>query len=102
MRSYHDLGGTPAGPVPREDHDLAQWEKRVEALLVLLWREKILRLDENRRGLESLGAEIYHSSSYAERRIAAVAHNLVIKGIFTIDELTAKLADIERRPAQLP
>ncbi len=97
MRSYHDLGGTPAGPIIREDHDLALWEKRIEALLVLLWRQKILRLDENRRGLESLGAEIYHGSSYAERRIAAVAHNLIIKGVITVDELTVKLAAIEAR-----
>jgi hypothetical protein len=102
MRGYHDLGGEPEGAVPRDEHDLAQWEKRVEALLVLLSRKGLLRIDENRRALESLGAEIYHGSSYAERRIAAVANNLVVKGVITIDELTARLAELERRPAQLP
>src|SRR5687767_11913561 len=29
MRAYHDLGGTPAGPVEREEHELALWEKRI-------------------------------------------------------------------------
>jgi hypothetical protein len=102
MRGYHDLGGSPDGPIPREEHDLAQWEKRVEALLVMLSRKGLLRVDENRRALESLGAEIYHGSSYAERRIVAVANNLVVKGVITIEELTARLSDIERRKEQLP
>ena len=102
MRGYHDLGGESAGPVSREEHDLAQWEKRVEALLVLLSRKGLLRIDENRRALESLGSEIYHGSSYAERRIMAIANNLVVKGVITTEELAARLADIESRPEQLP
>jgi hypothetical protein len=102
MQGYHDLGGTPAGPVPQAEHDLQLWEKRVEALLVLLTRRKILRIDENRRGLESLGAEVYHSLSYAERRILAISNNLILKGIFSVDELAAKLAEIDARKDALP
>lgn len=102
MKGYHDLGGTPAGPINREDKELALWEKRVEALLVILSRKGMLRIDENRRALESLGAEVYLGSSYAERRIMAMADNLILKGVISVDELTAKLADIERRPEQLP
>ena len=102
MRNYHDMGGLPAGPVDREEHALTLWEKRVEALMVLLSRRELLRIDENRRSLESLGAEPYLSSSYAERRIMSIANNLILKGIISVDELAAKLAEIERRPAQLP
>jgi hypothetical protein len=36
MRSHHDLGGLPAGRVEATEHDYALWEKRVDALLVLL------------------------------------------------------------------
>src|SRR5262249_8999803 len=36
MRGYHDIGGLPAGPIDRCEHDKALWEKRVHALLVLL------------------------------------------------------------------
>ena len=102
MKGYHDLGGTPAGPIDREDKDLALWEKRVEVLLVLLTRKGILRVDEQRRALESLGAEVYHNSSYAERRIMAMANNLILKGIISVEELAKKLAEIEQRKEQLP
>ena len=102
MRAYHDLGGTPAGPVDREEHELQLWEKRIEALLVLLTRKKILRLDENRRGLESLGNEVYFSLSYAERRMLSISNNLILKGVITVDELASKLAEIESRKDPLP
>ena len=102
MRAYHDIGGEPAGEVPKEDHELELWEKRIEALLVLLTRKKILRIDENRRALESLGAETYFACSYAERRMLAMSNNLILKGVITVDELASKLADVEARRDPLP
>jgi hypothetical protein len=102
MRAYHDLGGTPAGPIDREEHELQLWEKRVEALLVLFTRKKILRVDENRRGLESLGNETYFSLSYAERRMLSMSNNLILKGVLTVEELASKIAEIEARKDPLP
>jgi len=102
MKAYHDLGGEPAGPIDTADHDLALWEKRVDAMLVLLGRRGLMRVDENRRALESLGADVYFASGYAGRRIQSIANNLILKGILTVDEIAAKMADIERRPEQLP
>jgi hypothetical protein len=102
MRAYHDLGGTPAGPIDAAEHELQLWEKRVEALLVLLTRKKILRMDENRRGLESLGNETYFALSYAERRMLSVSNNLILKGVITVEELAARIADIEGRAEPLP
>ena len=74
----------------------------IEALLVLLTRRKILRVDENRRGLESLGGEVYHSLSYAERRILAMSNNLILKGVISVEELAAKMAEIDVRTDPLP
>lgn len=102
MHAYHDLGGTPAGPVTRDEHELMLWEKRVEALLILMRRNKLLTTDENRRALESLGAEVYHNCTYAERRILALANNLIAKGVISVDELAAKLAALEQRRDPLP
>jgi Nitrile hydratase beta subunit len=102
MRAYHDLGGTPAGPIDKEEHELQLWEKRVEALLVLLKNKDILRVDENRRGLESLGKDVYFGSSYAERRIMSISNNLLLKGIVTVEELAAKIAEIDSRKDPLP
>jgi Nitrile hydratase beta subunit len=102
MRAYHDLGGTPAGPIDKEEHELQLWEKRVEALLVLLKNKDISRVDENRRGLESLGNDVYFGSTYAERRMLSITNNLLMKGIITVEELAAKIAEIESRAEQLP
>ena len=102
MQAYHDLGGTPAGPIERDDHQLQLWEKRVEALLALLKAKQILRTDESRRALESLGSDVYFALSYAERRMLAASNNLIAKGVITVDELAAKIAEIESRKDPLP
>ena len=35
-RAVHDVGGLTLGPIDRSEHDLALWEKRTDAMLVLL------------------------------------------------------------------
>jgi hypothetical protein len=102
MRNYHDMGGLSAGPIDREEHPLEYWEKRVEALISVLASKKLTRSDEGRRGLETLGAETYLNSSYAERRIQALANNMILRGVISVDELAAKLAEVESRQEQLP
>ena len=102
MRNYHDMGGEPAGPIEREEHELLLWEKRVEAILTVLARKGLTRSDEGRRALETLGAERYLGSTYAERRIQACANNMILRGVITVDELAAKLAEVDKRTAQLP
>jgi len=102
MRNYHDMGGQAAGPVEREEHELAHWEKRVEALLTVLARKGLTRSDEGRRALETLGADTYLGASYAERRIQALANNMILRGVVSVEDLAAKLAAIDARPAQLP
>src|SRR5262245_52794774 len=101
-KGYHDMGGEPAGPIDRTEPELALWEKRVEAILVLLRSRGILITDESRRALESLGADVYLNATYAEKRIMAAANNLILKGVISVEELAHKLADIEKRKEQLP
>jgi hypothetical protein len=102
MRGYHDVGGLPAGPIDRCEHDKALWEKRVHALLVLMANpaRELMSVDELRRGIESLGREEYDRLSYYERWIASIANNLLQKGVFTADELGRKLAEVEEREAR--
>jgi len=102
MKGYHDIGGDPAGHIPQQEHEMMLWEKRVEAILLLLSQKGLLRIDENRRGLETVGAEIYHGAGYAERRIQSISGNLIAKGVISIEELAARLADIEQRTDVLP
>jgi hypothetical protein len=96
-RSHHDMGGLPAGPVPPSEHDYALWEKRVDALLVLLTSGGRMTVDELRRNIEALGADAYDRMSYYERWIHSIAQTLIQRGTITIDELGRKMADIEAR-----
>lgn len=97
LRGIHDLGGLPAGPVDRGQHDHAFWEKRVDAMLVLLAGKDLVRVDELRRGIESLGADAYDRLGYYERWIASIADTLIRRGVISVDELGRKMAEIEAR-----
>ncbi len=97
MRSHHDMGGLPAADINASEHDYALWEKRVDALLVLLSTKNLMTVDELRRNIESLGAEAYDTMSYYERWIYAIAQTLVQRGVLSLDELGRRLREIELR-----
>ena len=99
MRGFHDIGGLPAGPVERSEHDFALWEKRVDALMVLLSHPKraLLTVDELRRNIESIGTDAYDQMSYYERWIYAVTQTMIQRGVINIDELSRKMAQVEAR-----
>ena len=100
MKGYHDIGGSPAGPVPRLEPDWIEWEKRVEAIRNLLGdsTRRLVSLDEMRRGFESFGLERYRSLSFYRRRLEAMVDILVEKGVLETGELEARAA--EARPAE--
>jgi hypothetical protein len=100
-RGHHDMGGEPAGRIERHEHDYADWERRVDALLVLLWGIKgtprLLTVDEHRRAIESLPPEAYDTMGYYERWIAALAQALIQRGLITTEELARKMVEVEKR-----
>ena len=96
-RSWHDMGGDAAGPVPTEAHDFALWEKRVDALMVLLSAKGHFSVDGLRRALEEMGPEAFETMSYYERWIAAVNRNMIEAGAWTVAELAAAMEAVARR-----
>ena len=84
FRGVHDMGGLPAGPVEPSEHDYALWEKRVDALLVLLSKKGHITVDELRRNIESLGSDAYDRMGYYERWIYAITQTLIQRGLITI------------------
>ena len=98
VRGVHDLGGLPAGPDDRAEHEYLLWEKQVDAILrLLIVEKKLMRVDELRRGIESLDGNAYRDLSYYERWIASIARILVEKGVLTQNELDARLAEVRAR-----
>ncbi len=57
-RGHHDMGGLPAGRAEPSEHDLAEWERRVDALMILLsglkGGRKLMTVDELRKNVEAL------------------------------------------------
>src|SRR4051812_31701815 len=99
MRGHHDMGGLPAGAVTPTEHDYALWEKRVDALMQLLSApgRRLLKVDELRRNIESLGPAAYDEMTYYERWMSAIGATLVQRGVITTDELGRKMAEVEAR-----
>jgi hypothetical protein len=93
------MGGLPAGRCRRDEHEYEQWEKRVDALMMLLSGRKpdLMKVDELRRNIESLGPAAYDSMGYYERWMHAIAQTLIQRGVISIDELGRKLAEVEAR-----
>jgi len=98
-RSHHDMGGLPAGAVAPTEHDYALWEKRVDALMMLLSDKdrNLLTVDELRRNIESLGADAYDKMTYYERWIHAITQTLIQRGAITVEELGRRIKAVQDR-----
>ena len=95
-RGHHDMGGLPAGKVEPTEHDYAEWERRVDALSMLMGRQGIT-VDERRKNIEMLPPEAYDKMSYYERWVVSLAQALIQRGIITTAELARKMSDVEQR-----
>jgi len=93
------MGGDAAGPVVPDEHDFALWERRVDALMVLCSTKGHFTVDGLRRAIEDMGPDVFENTTYYDRWIAAVNQNLIESGVYTLDELGAKMADVTARGA---
>ena len=91
------MGGDIAGPVPMDGHDFAIWEKRVDALMILGSARGHFTVDGLRRALEDMGEQAFEEMSYYERWIAAVNQNLIEAGVYSLEELGAKMSEVKAR-----
>lgn len=101
-RRHHDMGGLPAGPVVNEEHEPDLWEKRVDAMMVCLGSsapngKRLITVDEIRRAIEDLPPGSYDTMTYYERWVHSLTTILAERGVFSRDELEAKLAEVKAR-----
>ncbi len=98
-RAVHDVGGLDFGPIDRSEHDLALWEKRVDAMLILLISPKkgAFKIDAMRRVIEDYGQQQYDATTYYEKWIRAVRNLVVEQSILTAEEVDARIAEVRRR-----
>lgn len=108
-RAAHDVGGLlDFGPIDRAEHDPALWEKRVDAMLILLVGPKkgAFKIDAMRRVIEDYGQQEYDATTYYQKWVRAIRNLLIEQDIITRDELDKKFAavaaEFERRGRQVP
>jgi hypothetical protein len=90
-RGHHDLGGRPAGKVERDEHGYELWERRIDAMAVLLGFQKLLSVDQRRKNIEALPPAAYDSLGYYERWLMSLAQSLIERGVITSQELSKKM-----------
>ena len=96
MSKVHDRGGWPnANPIDRSEHNMDEWERRVDSLSSVLGDKGLKNTDQLRRAIESLSQDQYETLSYYEKWTAAMETLLVEQGIMTTDEIDRKMAELE-------
>lgn len=107
MNGIHDMGGMHGfGPVVHDEHEPhseAAWEQHLGAINRLSMGAGLFNIDEFRHGIEQMIPADYLRSSYYERWLAAIEHNLIAKGHISAEELEARMELLRRDPdAELP
>ena len=99
--SHHDMGGEPADRIQRTEHDYAEWERRIDAMAMLLWAikggKKWITVDEHRKNIEALPPEDYDRLAYYEKWIVSLTQCLIQRGVITTEELGRKMEEVEKR-----
>jgi len=97
MPKPHDMGGLPNNEaIEQSDHQLMDWEMRMDALHQVLGQKGIRKTDEMRRAMEGLKPDLYKSLSYYERWTAALEILVVEKGILTSEEIDRKVVQLDQ------
>ena len=95
------MGGLPAGKVEATEHDYEEWERRVDALMMLLsgvkGRKKLMSVDELRKNIEALPPDAYDRMGYYERWVTSITQTMIQRGVITTEELGRKMAEIKKR-----
>ncbi len=101
-RTVHDVGGLEFGPIDRSEHDLALWEKRTDAMLILLRdnKRRAFTVDAHRRVIESYGEQDYDRTTYYEKWIRAIRNLIVEQEIVTRGEIEAGMAQVREKHAK--
>jgi nitrile hydratase len=106
MNGVHDLGGMHGfGPIEREvDEPVfhAEWEAHVLALQRLTVGQGYFNLDAFRYGIERMDPAHYLRSTYYERWLSTIEHNLIKEGILTESEIDEKVEVLRSHPDAVP
>jgi nitrile hydratase len=95
-RRVHDQGGWPgADHVNRSNHEPSHLEKETDALFVALATKGLMRVDELRRGIESIEPGLYEELGYYDRWMVAIERLMIEKGVLTKEGIDRRMAELD-------
>lgn len=98
-RGVHDVGGLPGGEINQSETPESFFEKRVDALVMLLTNPRLgaFKVDALRRAVESNSPEDYAQLGYYAKWIRAVRLLLVEQSVLSDEEIDAKIEELRAR-----
>ena len=100
MPKVHDRGGWPnEDPIDQSEHEMEEWERKVDALNGVLGDLGLKTSDQLRRAIESMDLATYESLAYYEKWTAAMETLLVEQGVMTTAEIDVKMETLKQAQA---
>lgn len=93
-RQVHDVGGLDFGPIDRSDRELTFYEKRVDALMILMAEYQAFSIDAMRRTIEDYSQQEYDGTGYYDRWVKALCNLLIEQEVLSRDEIAAQYASV--------
>ncbi len=97
-RGIHDIGGLDFGAIDRGEHPPTTFERRVDALMLLMIGPSgAFRVDALRRAIEAYNETDYAHLAYYEKWVRALRILLVEQGVLTDEQIDARIAALRER-----
>ncbi len=97
-RGIHDVGGLDFGAIDRSEHPLTTFERRVDALTMLMIGPLgVFRADALRRAIEAYNEADYVNLTYYEKWVRALRILLVEQGVLTDEQIDARIAALREK-----
>ncbi len=91
-----DYGGQEAGPIDKSEYEPSLFDKRVDALRLLMGRiDPAMTSDVSRRTQEELDQTTYDEAPYYGRWLLGLRKSLIERGHLRSDELAARIGKLK-------
>ena len=94
MRGVHDRGGLPDDTqINMDEHEMMDWELRVDAMHAVLGNKGLRSTDQMRRVIESIPKDQYEQMTYYERWTHALEVLVTENELLSVLEIDEKMSD---------
>ncbi len=93
-RVVNDVGGLDFNAIDQSEHELTFYEKRVDAMLMVLVGNSVFRVDALRRAIESYAEQEYDGISYYDRWMKAIRDLLIEQEVLDADAIEVRISEV--------